>query len=67
MDNARMKNVSTQYLKVPEYKRTDAGSSQHHLVGIREHSVACPVFDLMTPKDEDESSVSELPRKDDIF
>lgn len=59
MDNVRMKNVETQFLKVPEYKRTDAGTSQHKLPDIREHAVNYPIFDLVTPKNDDTSSVSE--------
>lgn len=62
MDNVRMKNVATQYLKVPEYRRIGAGSSQHHLVA--EHKTACPIFDLVIPKDDDESSVTGVARED---
>lgn len=53
-----MKNVDTRYLKVPEYRRTDATASQHEIVDIREHAVACPIFDLVTPKDDDSDSIN---------
>lgn len=62
MDNVRMKNVETQYLKVPEYRR-DVGTSHHNLADIKEHAVNYPIFDLVTPKDEDSSSVTGATKK----
>lgn len=53
-----MKNVDTPFLKVPEYKRTDAAASPHQAVDLREHAVACPIFDLVTPKDDDSESIN---------
>lgn len=58
MDNVRMKNVETPFLKLPEYKHTGVGASQ---VDIRDHAKVFPIFDLVTPKDEDDTgSVSDV-------
>lgn len=51
MENVRMKTVDTQFLKVPEYKRDNATSTSK--ADVREHAVAYPIFDLVTPKDEE--------------
>lgn len=58
-----MKNVEPQYLRVPEYRRSIGGESNQHLVDIREHAVEYPIFDLVTPKDDDTSSVGETEEK----
>lgn len=57
MENVRMKNVDTQYLKLPEYKQVGVGTSQHQLIGKREQAVASPIFDLVTPNDDDIGSI----------
>ncbi len=51
MDNVKMKNVDTQFLKLPEYRRDTASST----VDIREHAVAHPICDLVTPKVDDDA------------
>lgn len=57
MDNVHMKQVDTKFLKVPEYKRT----TQPNVV---EHASDHPVFDFVTPKEDDTGS--EKVRKDDV-
>lgn len=60
MENVRMKNVETQFLRLPVYKQVGVGTSQHQSIDIREHAVACPIFDLVTPNDDDVGSVSDV-------
>ncbi|KAG4066550.1 hypothetical protein HA402_007186 [Bradysia odoriphaga] len=52
MENVRMKNVSTQYLRVPEFREgAHVGAST---ADLRDHAAAYPICDLVTPTEDDD-------------
>lgn len=52
MENIRMKNVSTQYLRVPEYRECAASGAS--TADIRDYAASFPICDLVKPREDDD-------------
>lgn len=52
MENVRMKDVATQYLRLPTYR--EGATTGTSAVDLRDRATAYPIFDLKKPTEDDD-------------